>query len=50
MLSDESDESDEEDSDKLGSESDSDSTFGTRVDGLSRDLGFPLCVTIYSTE
>ena len=49
-MCDESDDSEIGESDKLGSESRSAGKFSTRLGGLSRDLGFPLGVTIYDDE
>ena len=48
--SDESDESDEEESEKLGYESGSAGTFGTRLGGLSHGLVFPLGFTLSYDE
>ena len=45
-MSDESDEPDKEESDKPGSESGSDSKFGTVLGGLLCGVGFPLGVTL----
>ena len=45
-----SDESDEGESEKNGSESGSDSTFGAGLGGLLHGVGSPLCVMIYSGE
>ena len=44
--SDDSDESDEEESNKLGSESGSDGTFGAELRGFLCGVGLPLCVTL----
>ena len=49
-MSDDSDEPDEEESEKLGSESGSAGTFGTRFGGLLHGIGLTLGVTLYADE
>ena len=49
-MSNESDDSDQEESEKLGSESGSARTYGTRLGGFLRGLGFPLGVMVSTDE